>query len=539
MQSKVGSYVLESLESRQLFTAGAIGLQATYYDNTNFIGAKVSRVDPQINFNFGTKSPIKGIAADTFSVRWTGLIKASFSEAYTFKIVSDDGTRLWIAHKPVISSWAQTGKATLTSAPITLTAGKRYDIQLEYLEKTGSASVQFYWSSASTPQAIVPTTVLSPAKQNLKSKIDHAIAFAQDSLTQTLADLAGNTSLFPSITTANGKWSNLDAHQWTSGFFAGALWQMHKITLGKSWRLRATSYTTPIAASKGEADDSGFRFDPSFWNLYNSTHMPADKQTLIDAATAKIATFSGKVGMFKTLTFIPSHSGNPVANFMVLLDESMDMELIYDAAKLTGNQSWIEKANAHLAKMIQTMIRPDGGTIQLGYFNGATGGFVSGETKQGLKDTSTWSRGQAWMMYSLTNAYEQTGRADFLAAAKKVSNYYIAHLPPDYIPYWDFNATITSTTPRDSSAAATAASALLKLASLIPGTAEAATYKAAAENTLSWLCSPKYLAEGTASHGILLHGARWVAKGTTDNSLIYGDYYFLEALQRYGTLKFA
>jgi uncharacterized protein YyaL (SSP411 family) len=243
--------------------------------------------------------------------------------------------------------------------------------------------------------------------------------------------------------------------------------------------------------------------------------------------------------MFKTLTFIPSHSGNPVANFMVLLDESMDMELIYDAAKLTGNQSWIEKANAHLAKMIQTMIRPDGGTIQLGYFNGATGGFVSGETKQGLKDTSTWSRGQAWMMYSLTNAYEQTGRADFLAAAKKVSNYYIAHLPPDYIPYWDFNATITSTTPRDSSAAATAASALLKLASLIPGTAEAATYKAAAENTLSWLCSPKYLAEGTASHGILLHGARWVAKGTTDNSLIYGDYYFLEALQRYGTLKFA
>jgi hypothetical protein len=284
MQSKVGSYVLESLESRQLFTAGAIGLQATYYDNTNFIGAKVSRVDPQINFNFGTKSPIKGIAADTFSVRWTGLIKASFSEAYTFKIVSDDGTRLWIAHKPVISSWAQTGKATLTSAPITLTAGKRYDIQLEYLEKTGSASVQFYWSSASTPQAIVPTTVLSPAKQNLKSKIDHAIAFAQDSLTQTLADLAGNTSLFPSITTANGKWSNLDAHQWTSGFFAGALWQMHKITLGKSWRLRATSYTTPIAASKGEADDSGFRFDPSFWNLYNSTHMPRRQRSRRSAA---------------------------------------------------------------------------------------------------------------------------------------------------------------------------------------------------------------------------------------------------------------
>src|SRR5438477_2984625 len=197
MKSKVGSCVLETLESRQLFAAGGTGLQATYYDNTNFTGAKVSRIDPQINFNFGTKSPVAGIAADTFSVRWTGLIKASFSEAYTFKIVSDDGVRLWIAHKPVTSSWAQTGKATLTSAPIILSAGKKYDIQLEYLEKTGSASVQLYWSSASTPQAIVSTTALSPAKQNLKSKIDHAIAFAQDSLTQTLADLGGNTSLFP------------------------------------------------------------------------------------------------------------------------------------------------------------------------------------------------------------------------------------------------------------------------------------------------------------------------------------------------------
>ena len=225
MKPKVGNYLLEPLESRQLFAAGGTGLQATYYDNTNFTGAKVSRIDPQINFNFGTKSPVAGIAADTFSVRWTGLIKASFSEAYTFKIVSDDGVRLWIAHKPVTSSWAQTGKATLTSAPIILSAGKKYDIQLEYRQKTGSASVQMFWSSASTPESIVPQSRLFPADQNLKSKIDHAVAFAQGSLLQTLADLGGSTSKFPSITNSDGTWSFVDYHDWTSGFFAGSLWR--------------------------------------------------------------------------------------------------------------------------------------------------------------------------------------------------------------------------------------------------------------------------------------------------------------------------
>src|SRR5205085_2703575 len=102
-----------------------------------------------------------------------------------------------------------------------------------------------------------------------------------------------------------------------------------------------------------------------------------------------------------------------------------------------------------------------------------------------------------------------------------------------------FNAKIDSSTPRDSSAAACATSALLKLASLLSTsdpTAEA-KYKSAAEGAINSLTTT-YLAEGSTSHGILLHGAKWVAKGLTDNSLIYGDYYFLEALNRYATLPF-
>ena len=529
--------MFEQLESRQLFTAGGTGLEGNYFNNVNFTGTQVQRVDAQVNFNFSTKSPISGIAAGTYSIRWTGQVKPAFSEKYTFTVTSDDGVRLWVNHKPVIANWGQVGVGTV-SGKIDLVAGKKYDIQLEYRQKTGSAQVKMSWSSASTPQSLVPQSRLFPADQNLKSKIDHAVAFAQGSLLQTLADMGGSTSKFPTSTNADGTWSYVDAHDWTSGFFAGELWQMYNRTLSKSWRLSAAPLTEALSVGKTEPDDTGFRFTTTFLPLYTTMQNPADKQVLIDAANAKLKTFNSKVGMFKTQAYIAPKSGNKSADFMSLLDHSMDMELLYDVGAMTNNQTMIADANSHMAKLIQTMIRPDGGTYQLGYYNSTTGSFVEGETKQGLADSSTWARGQAWAIYSLTNAYAATGRADFLAAAEKVANYYISHLPADYIPYWDFDAKVTATTPRDTSAAAVATSALLKLASLVPGTAAGAQYKQAAEGAINSLCSTAYLAEGSTSHGILLHGAKWVAKGMTDNTLVYGDYYFLEALNRYATLTF-
>src|SRR5215207_487696 len=129
--SKLRGVLFESLEDRRLFAAGGTGLQAVYFNNQNFTGAQVSRIDPQVNFNFGTGGPVAGIAKDTFSIRWTGQIKPAFSENYTFKIISDDGVRLWVNHKPMIAAWGQTGKATNVSVKIPLTAAKKYDIQLE------------------------------------------------------------------------------------------------------------------------------------------------------------------------------------------------------------------------------------------------------------------------------------------------------------------------------------------------------------------------------------------------------------------------
>jgi unsaturated chondroitin disaccharide hydrolase len=137
-------------------------------------------------------------------------------------------------------------------------------------------------------------------------------------------------------------------------------------------------------------------------------------------------------------------------------------------------------------------------------------------------------------------AYRETGRAEFLAAARKMADYFLAHLPADHVPFWDFNDPAAPNTYRDSSAAAIAASGLLELsAQLRAGGSVAAAdgYLADAKDILSSLSSSAYLARGTASRGVLLHGALNVPTNTgTDSSLIFGDYYFLEAINRYVAL---
>jgi unsaturated chondroitin disaccharide hydrolase len=114
-----------------------------------------------------------------------------------------------------------------------------------------------------------------------------------------------------------------------------------------------------------------------------------------------------------------------------------------------------------------------------------------------------------------------------------VSDYYVAHLPSDHVPYWDFSVTGQQGEPRDTSAAAVAASGLLELSELDPEPARSATYREAAVDTLMSLSSPPYLAHGTESASILLHGTQNKPDGNFDTGMVVGDYYFLEALRRY------
>jgi glucose/arabinose dehydrogenase len=135
------------------------GLSGTYYNNSDFTGTSITRVDATVNFTWGGGSPDPAIGADTFSVRWTGQVEPQFTQTYTFYTQSDDGVRLWVNGVRIISNWTN-HSTTENSGTIALTAGQRYDIQLDFYENAGSATARLLWSSASTPKAVVPTSRL-------------------------------------------------------------------------------------------------------------------------------------------------------------------------------------------------------------------------------------------------------------------------------------------------------------------------------------------------------------------------------------------
>jgi unsaturated chondroitin disaccharide hydrolase len=307
------------------------------------------------------------------------------------------------------------------------------------------------------------------------------------------------------------------------------MWQLDTLFPGAGWDASATPWSTPLASQSGANGDHFARIWPTIKPLYDKTGSAAHRQTLIAAANAKNAQFNATINAFKTPE-ITSNSGNLNATFGILMDQTLDLELMFWASDATGNPSYRENAIKHLQTVIARMIRADGSVFQRFFFNGTTGAPIGGENWQGASNSSTWSRGQAWAVYGISRIAELTNRIDFIAAARKVSDYFINHLPSDYVPYWDFQAPGIPNTYRDSSAAAIAARGLLRLGKL---TGDAA-YTTAAANILASLSSAKYLTEGTTSRGVLRHAALHVpANRAVDASIVFADHYFLEAAIAY------
>ncbi|RME59580.1 MAG: hypothetical protein D6790_10515 [Caldilineae bacterium] len=167
----------------------------------------------------------------------------------------------------------------------------------------------------------------------------------------------------------------------------------------------------------------------------------------------------------------------------------------------------------------------------MGDFDAETGVWLRRETHQGFCHDTCWSRGQAWGVYGFTTCYRHTGIESFLWTARAMAEYTIANLPDDLVPYWDYGCPDIPNTYRDSSAASATACGLLDLAACEPDPDRAARWKDwARQITDSLWCN--YSSRGTDVPALLLHGSRSVPHGYMDHALIYGDYYFLEALTK-------
>lgn len=337
----------------------------------------------------------------------------------------------------------------------------------------------------------------------------------------------------------NGEWEPKAKGHWASGYWPGALWYLYQRTSDQKWKNWANSWTVPLVNEPNRTGDheAGFIVQRSYGLGYRVTQNPAYKPKILQACTTLANyRYNSTVGCIRSWYNDPSP-------FTVIIDGMMVLEMMFWGSKNGGSSSWYNMAVSHANKTMTNNVRQNGSVWQAVNYNTSNGSVILKWNKQGATNNTTWSRGQAWAIAGFTIAYRETLDTNYLNTAKKCANYFIDHLPADYVPYWDFNAPDfppgdpNSHLHKDSSAAAIAASGLLELSTFVSGT-DKVKFQTAALNILDSLTSPSYLADGTNSMGILLHGTG-NAKNTDDNagevdrSLIYGDHFFIEALMRY------
>ena len=354
---------------------------------------------------------------------------------------------------------------------------------------------------------------------------DAALTLAEGQLSDTIAYTS--TVQFPVQTNpANGnKWTLTDASWWTSGFFPGWIWYMYEKDLNAAWLTRAQAQTSSMQSQETNASDHdiGFKILGSYGNAYRITRDPAYMKAIQTAAGAMTTLYRPGAGVIESWPNYDSH-------ITVIIDNMMNLELLFLAAQNGGNPNWRTMAISHAVKTMANHVRADGSTYHVVDYN-PDGTVFRKFTVQGAGDETTWARGQAWAIYGFTMTYRYTRDARFLATAQRLADYFIGHLPADHVPYWDFSKCCTA--PRDSSAAAIAAAGLLELSTYMSTTTDQAKYRNAALDIQTSLSSPGYLGTRTGTDGVLLHGSANVPGNSgVDVSLVYGDYYFIQGCFR-------
>jgi hypothetical protein len=364
--------------------------------------------------------------------------------------------------------------------------------------------------------------------QDEKLPMDRVWQFARQQLRRTATEW-NDTIKYPRFAGPDGKWVTSPIQYWTSGFFPGCLWFAFEQSKDPFFRAAAMRWTEGLESLQYFRDhhDVGFMIFCSYGNGYRLTKNKQYKDVILQAARTLMTRYNPTVGCIKSWD-------KRKWPYPVIIDNMMNLELLYWASQNGGTQDMYDAAFSHAVKTMQNHFRPDYSSYHVLSYDTTTGGVLSKGTNQGYADSSCWARGQAWAIYGFTMSYRYTKDPRFLHTAQRSADYFISHLPAEYVPYWDFQAPGIPNEPRDVSAAAIASSALFELAQYGDETRLKNKYREAAEKMLSSLCSAPYLAEGTSSPAILNHsvGSK-PANAEVDVSVIYADYYFLEAMLRY------
>ena len=320
-------------------------------------------------------------------------------------------------------------------------------------------------------------------------------------------------------------------YDWTSGFFPGSLWYIYEFTGNEAVKAEAIKFTellNPVREYTG-THDLGFMMNCSYGNALRLSPNDTIPAVLIQTAENLCSRFDAGIGCIRSWDF--GHW-----NFPVIIDNMMNLDLLFSASKLSGNPYYKEIAIKHANTTMPNHFRPDYTSWHVVSYN-SDGTVECKETFQGKNHDSAWSRGQAWGLYGYTATYRETGDKTYLEFAQNIADMFIVRTTTeDAIPYWDFDAPALADTPRDASAAAVAACGLLELSTFAEN---GEVYFNHAEKILKSLSSEAYLAAPGENQGfVLMHSTGSLAHGSEiDVPLNYADYYYLEGLQRYMNLK--
>lgn len=364
----------------------------------------------------------------------------------------------------------------------------------------------------------------------------------------TLLDSANVQLKYPR-SSKNGYLTYVSIEEWTGGFWPGALWYMFELTQDQKWKNAAIKWTETLESNQFNTKhhDIGFMMYNSYGNAYRLTQNEKYKAILVQSAKSLCKRYNPKVGAIKSWNDKPSLDGKDTMRYPVIIDNMMNLELLFFASKITGDTMYKHIAIKHAEKTMQNHLRPDFSSYHVINYDTITGKALHKETNQGFAHNSTWTRGQAWGVYGFTMTYRETGDIRFLNTAIKMADFFInnKNLPSDKIPNWDFNvnevgynppanaqAINLTYIPKDASAAAILASALLELSQYADK--KGPTYKSIANQILASLSSPDYLAKPGTNNGFLLMHCTGNANrlSEVDKPIMYGDYYFLEAILR-------
>jgi unsaturated chondroitin disaccharide hydrolase len=372
------------------------------------------------------------------------------------------------------------------------------------------------------------------AKSELNAQLDNAITRAGEQYHYMMEILPENR--FPK--TYHAKEDRLEtsgSEWWCSGFYPGSLLYLYDKKGEETLKTEARRIMEVLEKEQYNTSthDLGFMMFCSFGNALKLAPRDGDRDILVQSAKSLSTRFDETTGVIKSWD---SKEGD----FLVIIDNMMNLELLFWATQETGDSTYYDIAITHADNTTKNHFRDDYSSYHVVNYNPRTGEVNEKRTAQGYADDSAWARGQTWGLYGYIVMYRFTKDQKYLDQAVNIAEFILNHpnMPKDKIPYWDFDAPNIPDALRDSSAGAILASALLELSGYVEGD-KSKRYIRDAETMLASLASPTYLAEPRTNGGFLLkHGVGHIPENfEVDVPLTYGDYYFIEAIRRYKALK--